>query len=297
MNPILHNKLNHLPNLDSLLKISLGLILFTIISTALVYAETISVDVEGNSYVVDYDATGLTVSDIEADLDFISLILTVDVTDSLGILEITFDRNFFDSIYEGSDDEFIILADGDEPNFTEIETNSQSRTLNIELPSGTEDVEIIGSIFGSSVEEKPEPVEEKPEPVEEKPEPVEEKPEPVEEKPEPVEEKPEPVEEKPEPVEEKPEPVEEKPKTECGPGTILEDGFCVLDERCGPGTILEDGVCVLDSSSSYSSPSSNDTSLKGLGKEFLIGIVAAFVIAGTIGIIIALMSKAGKRKN
>ena len=58
------------------------MILFTVISTALVYAETISVDVEGNSYDVNYEATGLTISDIEADLDIISLILTVDVTDS-----------------------------------------------------------------------------------------------------------------------------------------------------------------------------------------------------------------------
>ena len=274
MGRISQERLNHLPNVNSLLKISLGLILFTIISTALVYAETITVDVEGNSYDVDYVATGLTVSSVEADLDIVSLIFTVNVTDSLGNLEITFDRSFFDSIYQGSDDEFIILADGDEPNFTEIETNSQSRTLSIDLPSGTEDVEIIGYVFGSVVEEKPEP----------------------------VEEKPEPVEEKPEPVEEKPEPVEEKPKTECGPGTILEDGFCVLDERCGPGTILEDDVCVLDSSSTapssaYSSTSTNNTSLGGLGKEFLIGIVAAFVIAGALGLLIGLMTKASKRKN
>ena len=169
------DRLNHIPNVNSLLKISFGLILFTIISTALVYAETLTVDVEGNSYDVDYVATGLTVSNVETDLDFISLILTVNVTDSPGILEITFDRNFFDSTYQGSDDAFIILADGDEPNFAEIETNSQSRTLSIQLPSGTEDVEIIGSVFGSPVEEKPEPVEQKPEPVEEKPEPVEEK--------------------------------------------------------------------------------------------------------------------------
>ena len=250
MGGISKDRLNHIPNVNSLLKISLGLILFTIISTALVYAETLTVDVEGNSYDVDYVATGLTVSNVETDLDFISLILTVNVTDSSGILEITFDRNFFDSIYQGSDDAFIILADGDEPNFTEIETNSQSRTLSIELPSGTEDVEIIGSVFGS-------------------------------------------------PVEEKPEPVEEKPKTECGPGTILEDGVCVLDERCGPGTILEDGVCVLDSSpsTSYSSSGTNTTSLGGLGKEFLIGIVAAFVIAGALGLLIGLMTKASKRKN
>ena len=287
MDNLSQNGLDRLPNINSLLKISLGLILFTILTTAMVYAETISVDVEGNSFDVEYDATGLTVSGIEADSEVVSLILSVNVTDSPGVLEITFDRNFFDSKYNGLDEEFIILADGDEASFIETETNSQSRTLSIELPSGTEEVEIIGYTFGS-------PVEEKPEPVEEKPEPVEEKPEPVEEKPEPVEEKPEPVEEKPEPVEEKPEPVEEKPKTECGPGTILEDGVCVLDERCGPGTILEDGVCVLSPSSS---PNNNETSVKGLGKELIIGTVAAFVIAGIVGIILALMSRASKSNN
>jgi hypothetical protein len=57
------------------------------LSTALVYAETMSVDVEGNSFDFEYDATGMTVSGIEADTDFISLILTVDVTASSGTLE------------------------------------------------------------------------------------------------------------------------------------------------------------------------------------------------------------------
>ncbi|MGV7226902.1 MAG: hypothetical protein ACQ9CV_08300, partial [Nitrosopumilus sp.] len=169
-----------LPSINSLLKISLGLILFTMISTALVYAETMSVDVEGTSYDVDYDVTGMTISGIDADTDFISIILTVDVTDSNGTLNITLERSFFDSVFQGLDDDFIILADGDEPNFSEIETSSQSRTLSIELPSGTEEIEIIGSIFGQTVEETPveeTPVEETP--VEETP--VEETP--VEETP------------------------------------------------------------------------------------------------------------------
>ncbi len=257
-------KLKHLPNVNSLLKISLGLVLFTIISTALVYAETMSVDVEGNSFDVEYTATGMTVTGVEADTDFISLIFTVDVTDSSGTLDITFDRSFFDSIFEGLDDDFIILADGDEPTSTETETTAQSRTLSIELPSGTEDVEIIGSVFGA-----PAPVVETPEPVVETPEPVVETPEPVVETP-----------------------VDNTPTTQCGPGTILKDGACVLDERCGPGTILKDGACVLDSSSQ-----SSGTSVKGIGKELIVGVAAAFVIAGIIGIILGLMSKASKNRD
>ena len=144
-------KLGYLPNVNLLMKISLGLILFTIISTALVYAETESVIVDGTSYDVSYTGTEMTVSGIEADTDFISLILTVDVTGSSGILDITFDRSFFDSIYNEADDDFIILVDGDEPTFTETQTNSQSRTLSIDLPAGSEEVEIIGSSFNNSV--------------------------------------------------------------------------------------------------------------------------------------------------
>ena len=245
---------NYLPNVNLLMKISLGLILFTIISTALVYAETESVTVDGISNDVSYTGTDMTVSGIEADTDFISLILTVDVTGSSGTLDITFDRSFFDSIYNEADDDFIILVDDDEPTFTETQTNSQSRTLSIELPAGSEEVEIIGSSFNNSVTEET-----------------------------PVEETP--VEETP--VEETP--VEETPRTQCGPGTVLTDGACVLDERCGPGTSLEDGVCVLDST-----PAPTSSTSKGMGKELIIAVVAGIVIAGTIGVILAIMSKASK---
>jgi len=267
-------RLEHFPNVNSLLKISLGLILFTIISSALVYAETISVDIEGNSFDIDYTVTGMTVSGIEPDLDFVSLIFTVDVTDSSGTFDITFDRSFFDSTFEGLDDDFIILADGDEPNFSETETTSQSRTLSIKLPAGTEEVEIIGSVFGESAPVVEPPVVEPPvvEP-------------PVEETP--VEETP--VEETP--VEETP--VEETPKTQCGPGTVLKDGACVLDERCGPGTVLKDGACVLESTP----PQSTVTVSKGMGSELLIGTIVAFGIAAAIGIILALISRAKQSKD
>jgi hypothetical protein len=241
------------------------------LSTALVYAETMSVDVEGNSFDFEYDATGMTVSGIEADTDFISLILTVDVTASSGTLEITLDRSFFDSTYQGLDDDFILLADGDEPNFSETNTSPQSRTLSIELPAGTEEIEIIGSVFGQTPTVEP--------PVVETPivEP------PVVETPivEP------PVVETP--VVETP--VDNTPKTQCGPGTVLKDGACVLDERCGPGTVLKDGACVLDSTTQTSSSS------KGMGKESVMGFVAAFVIAGIVAVILGIIARASKSSN
>lgn len=251
MDKLQSERLKHFPNVDSLLKVSFGLMLFTIISSALVYAETLSVEVGGTSYDVDYTVTGMTVSGIESDFGFISLIITVDVPDSTGTLDITFDRSFFDSTFEGVDDDFIILADGDEATSTETNTNSQSRTLSIELPAGTADVEIIGSVFGiSALEETPE--------------------------------------ETPEEA-----PVKDKPKTQCGPGTILKDGVCVLDERCGPGTILKNGVCVLDSTPQ---PAAGTGTSKGMGKELITGVIAAFAAAGTVGIILGLIAKAGKSR-
>ena len=325
MNQPHYEKLQHFPSTNSLLKISLGLILFTMFSSVMIYAETTSVDVNGNSFDIEYTATGMSISSVESDVDFVSLIFDVDVTGSSAVLDVTFERSFFDSLFEGSDDEFIILVDGDEPIFTETNTTTQSRTLSIEVPSGTEEIEIIGSIFGQP---EPQPVEEIPQPVEEIPQPVEEIPQPVEEIPESLgiasfvdpNQDPQSYVDRynneptykewfddnypeytsiyqavglEEPLEETPEQVDDTPKTQCGPGTVLKDGVCTLDEKCGPGTILVDGVCTLVEST----PKSTDTSVKGLGKELIVGVVGAFVIAGIIGIIVALISKANKSKD
>ena len=250
-------KLHNLPNVSSLLKISLGLIFFTLLSTALVYAETIPVDVEGTSFDIDYTATGMTVSGVEADLDFISLILTVGVTESPGTLDITFDRTLFDSTFEGLDDDFIILADGDEPVFTETQTNSVSRTLSIELPAGTEEVEIIGSSFNTPSDTTDDSAADKA------------------------------AADKV--AADKAAADSNTTPTQCGPGTILKDGACVLDERCGPGTILENGARVLDSTSQPTT-----TSVKGLGKDLMMGLIAAIAIAGVVGIILGILAKASK---
>ncbi|MFZ8938081.1 MAG: hypothetical protein ACO2Y5_07505, partial [Nitrosopumilaceae archaeon] len=174
-------KRKNIPSLNYLLIISLGLIFVAIISSTFVYAESTTVNVEGNTFDIEYTGDGVNITGVEADLDFISLIFTVDVTNSPGTLEVTFERSFFDSVYQGSDDSFIILADGDEPSYSEIETTATSRTLSMTLPSGTDEVEIIGSVFGSGPQEPAEePVKEEPskEPVKEEPskEPVKEEP-------------------------------------------------------------------------------------------------------------------------
>jgi len=259
MNNLKSERVAYLPNVNSLMKISLGLIFFTILSTAFVYAETISADVDGTSFDIVYTTMGMNIVGIESDTESMSLILSVDVTDLNGKLDVILDRSFFDSVYDDVDDLFFILADGDEVISEEIQTTSQSRTLSITVPYGTEELEIIGSVFNSSVEEII-----------------------VEEII--VEEII--VEEII--VEEII--VNDVPDNECGPGTILENNVCVLDKRCGPGTILEGNACVLDSNLVKSST-------PGHTKELIMSVTTALGIAGVIGIILAIIARANKNKN
>ncbi len=144
MNNLNFERVAYFPNVNSLMKISLGLIFFTILSTAFVYADETSFDIL-------YTTTGMTITGIESDTESMSLILSVDVTDLNGKLDIVLDRSFFDSIYHKIYSDFIILADGDYALFEETEINSKTRTLSIIVPSGTEDIEIIGSILDNSL--------------------------------------------------------------------------------------------------------------------------------------------------
>jgi hypothetical protein len=239
-------------------------------STTIPSVETLSVTVDGMPFDIDFTTMGLTVYEIESDNDSMSLIFYVDVNNSSGKLDVTFDRNFFDSIYDGVDDKFFILSDGDETIFRETQTTFESRTLSIDVPLGTEELEIIGSEFGfSKVVETP-----------------------VVETP--VVETP--VVETP--VVETPV-VETTPTNECGPGTVLENNVCVLDQRCGPGTVLENNVCVLDSSESSSSESGSTTNSipPSSNKEIITSFAIAFGIAGVVGIILALIAKGHKKKD
>jgi hypothetical protein len=210
------------------------------------HIQTISVDVDGISYDVEYTVNGMTITEIESDTESMSLIFSVDVTDLTGMLDVTFDRTFFDSIYDGTDDLFFILADGDEVISEETETTSQSRTLSIKVPSGTEELEIIGSVFENSQVLELVLIEE-------------------------------PIVE--EPIVE--EPIVEEPIVES-----------MSDNSCGPGTVLENGVCVLESASVLPSTSST-----GNNKELITSVTIAFVIAGIIAVLLGLIAKAKKNKN
>jgi len=258
-------------------KITLAIIALAVLSSAYAFATpgTIAVDLDGTSFNVSYDAEGLQVLTAEALVEgegFASLILGVDVTGSPGILEITFDRDFFDAkLGDGNDEEFFIIADGfEELSFEETKTMSD-RTLRIELAPGTEELEIFGTTFG-----EPETMEE-----ETMQETMEE--ETMEETME-EEMMEETMEE-----ETMQEETMEEPKTQCGPGTILKNGVCVLEEKCGPGTTLQDGVCVASASTLSISPS--------ISRDFIVGGVAALGISFVLMLILGLISRASRQKS
>jgi len=247
----------------------LAIIALAIMSPAYAFAETLLVSVNGNEFSVDYKADGISILGVftedETQNQFATIILTVEVTGSSGVLEMTFDRSFFDSQFEGIDDEFFVLEDGFDIQVDEIVNTSEIRTIKFEVTPGTEEVEIIGTAFGEP-ESAPEEVTEEPETVVEEPEEVPEEPEPVVDEPEVPE-----------------------PKTQCGPGTVLKNGVCVLESKCGPGTVLQDGVCVVTASpSTWSSPFSRD---------LIVGSGVALGIALFLIIIFAAISRASRSKN
>jgi len=328
MNNLQSKRVAYFPNVNSLMKISFGLIFFTMFSTAFVYAETISAD--ETSFDIVYTATGMTITGIESDVESMSLILSVDVTDLNGTLDVTLDRSFFDSVYHKVHTDFFILADGDEALFEETEINSQSRTLTIIVPSGTEDLEIIGSILDDSLpiilvnsnENKSlsdvvdKAVADKAaadkaaadkaaadKAVADKAaadKAVADKAaadkaaadKAAADKAAADKAAADKADKAAADKAAADKAVADKAAQEqCGPGTILQDSSCVLDERCGPGTILADGVCILDSTSVTSTTSS------GYTKELIISVTVAFAIAGIIGIVVALISKANRNKN
>lgn len=255
------------------------------------YAEsgTIPADVGGTTYNIDYDSEGVTINSVSEDLDSTSLILAVSVTDP-GFLDITLDRAFIDSQSEGSDIPYIVLADGEDVSFTETGATEKTRTLRMQLSSGTEEIEIIGTRILEGTFGTPAGAEA---PVETPPVTPEQPPaeQPPSEQPEtPPEEQP-PVEEAP-PVEEPTVPQEET--SQCGPGTILKDGACVLDERCGSGTHFDNGVCVLDEKPPSTSGGPSTSSLNT--SQLLVPSIVGFGIAFAIMIILWSIGKAGRNK-
>ncbi len=115
-------------------------ILFMLVA---IVATTILLDASA-SLPFEISETGVNIESYQFDAKMNSIILEVEVSDSEGTLEMTFDREFFDAIYQGQDDEFLVIADGDLLAYEETKT-TQSRTITLNLISDVDEVEIFGS--------------------------------------------------------------------------------------------------------------------------------------------------------
>ena len=126
-------------------KIVLAFGVFAIISILpAAFADSISVDTGESTYDIEYTANGVDIKSASADMDFMSLIFTVEVLDSEGQLEFNFDRDFFDAKLGSEDDGFFVIADGDELAFEETKDDSY-RNIVLTIDPGTEEIEIVGS--------------------------------------------------------------------------------------------------------------------------------------------------------
>jgi len=121
----------------------------TLTETSSTFANTISVEIDSNDYNIEYTGNNVILKSATADLEAISIFFETEVADSNGDIIINFQRDFFDAkVGVEIDDDFWVLADGEEINFEETKTD-HSRTLSFSVSSGTEEIEIIGTILAN----------------------------------------------------------------------------------------------------------------------------------------------------
>jgi len=101
------------------------------------------VEVQGTDFKLTYAISGGKINQVIPDLDEKSLMVEIESI-SNGTLVIKLPREVIDAKFAGEDDSFIVLLDGLDVDFDESTTGNE-RTLTIQYPEGTEDIEIIGT--------------------------------------------------------------------------------------------------------------------------------------------------------
>ena len=101
------------------------------------------ISIQGTDLDLSYSITGAVLTQVSPDPEAQSLILNIDSL-SNGTLFVQLPREVIDAKFGQDDDDFFVLIDGLETDFDEIKTKNQ-RTLTIQFPEGTEEIEIIGT--------------------------------------------------------------------------------------------------------------------------------------------------------
>jgi hypothetical protein len=99
-----------------------------------------SLEIDGQTYEIEYEITGGSVESMSADPNSKSLLVTINSA-SAGVLEIMLPKAVIDA-----DDEFSVSIDG-EGNATadETGTTTEARTLSIDFAQGDSEIEIVGT--------------------------------------------------------------------------------------------------------------------------------------------------------
>ncbi len=99
--------------------------------------------VDNTQLSVQYSITNGKVTDIKADVQSKSIIVSIQSTGD-GVLTITLPRALIDSQNGGQDAQWVVLNDGQQSTYTET-TTPTARTLTIPFVNGTSEIEIIGT--------------------------------------------------------------------------------------------------------------------------------------------------------
>jgi predicted secreted protein with PEFG-CTERM motif len=98
----------------------------------------------GDSYCVPYAVDGATVTKATVSSETTSIVLMIDA-ESDGSISLAIPRDVLDSQSDDGDSEFIVLVDGEEAEFDEVDSDDATRTLDITFPEGATQIEIIGT--------------------------------------------------------------------------------------------------------------------------------------------------------
>ncbi len=101
------------------------------------------ISVQGTDFELTYAISGGVINQVIPDTEAKSLIVQIDSV-SNGTLAIKLPREVIDAKFGDDDDDFFVVLDGLEIDFDETKTGNE-RTITIEFPEGTEEIEIIGT--------------------------------------------------------------------------------------------------------------------------------------------------------
>jgi predicted secreted protein with PEFG-CTERM motif len=113
-------------------------------TTAVCAADEIAVKSTTDTYCVPYSASGLSITRATVSSELSSITLKVNTQED-GVITLMIPRNVLDSQAGNKDTDFIVLVDGEDADFEEIDADGFTRTIEIMVPEGTTEIEIIGT--------------------------------------------------------------------------------------------------------------------------------------------------------